>query len=358
MTENADSSSSSESSDSSGDELEDELNFDDPAAPEESKELPKVSYEQDPKTLQVMPFRRMDAMLCVDGHTLFVYGGLLEDGKKETTMNDLFSINLNRMETYEVHHSMNLSEARWMGEDSASEGAGSWESGSTVMSVDYMGRMSDEEDEELDGPVPPEGVDVKAALARGACNDNDEEEEEDGPGEAVPIAVPLDDIPLGRTTVKGKKGMKLHKEQLESQLGAKSSIPTPLSEEEAFKDFYTRTEAFWMKTSFDSFIELQAASSNAEATAATPELTSLPEKDQRRIKIDSQRFARLRYNEAIELMKQLAICEARQKEEAEYFANLRAQKRKLEEEAAAREAAEAEEEEEGEHSSGEENEQN
>ena len=342
-------SSSSESSDS-GDELDDELDLDEAPVVEEAKELPKVSYEQDPISLQVMPFRRMDAMLCVDGHTLYVYGGLLESGKKETTMNDLFSINLNRMESYEVHHSMNLSEAKWMGEDSASEGAGSWESGSTVMSVDYMGRMSDEEDEELDGPVPPEGVDVKAALARGAADDDEEDEDE---GEAVggqldeaPIAVPLDDIPLGRTMVKGKKGMKLHKEQLESQLGAKSSIPTPLSEEEPFKEFYTRTEEFWLRTSFESFVELQAATCESGEAPAPIDKASLSDKDQRRIKIDAQRFSRLRYNEAIDLMKQLAICEARQKEEAEYFANLRAQKKKMEEEAAAREAAEAEESEE------------
>lgn len=348
--------SSSSSSSSDGEDLEDELELEESAPVKveeaEKKELPKVSYEQDPVTLQVMPFRRMDAMMCVDGHALYVYGGLLEDGKKETTMNDLFSLNLNRMESYEVHNSMNLSEAKWMGEESGSEGAGSWESGSTVMSEDYMGRLSDEDLEDMDDvPMPTGNVDLKAALAKGsACSDDDVEQtaspEIEMNVDDAPAAVPLDDIPLGRTMVKGKKGMKLHKEQLESQLGAKSSIPTPLTEAETFKDFYNRTEDFWLKTSFESFVEMQTANETAASSTPPPtDVTDLPEKDQRRVKVDGQRFARLRYNEAIELMKQLAICEARQKEEAEYFAQLREAKRRYEEEAAAREAAEEQEEE-------------
>eukprot|EP00742_Colponemidia_sp_Colp-10_P013440 GILJ01015180.1.p1 GENE.GILJ01015180.1~~GILJ01015180.1.p1 ORF type:complete len:635 (-),score=137.41 GILJ01015180.1:43-1947(-) len=334
-----DSSSSSSESGGSDAELEDELEDADIAetAKETSKEIPKVSYEQNQLTLQVTPFKRMDAMLCVDGHTLYVYGGLLEEGKKEITMNDLFSINMNRMETYEVHHSMNLSEATWLAEESGSEGAGSWETNSTVMSEDYMGR-SDEEDEELDDPSPiPANVDLRAALA----NSNNDELEDETEEHAAPDAVPMDDIPLGRTTVKGKKGMKLHKEQLESQLGSKSSIPTPLTTEEPFKEFYTRTEDFWIQTSLQSFAELQESTA---ASSAPLELSSVPEKDQRRIKIDSQRFARLRYNEATELMKQLAIVEERQKEEVEYFAKLREAKKKYEEEAAARAAAEEDEE--------------
>ncbi|KPA77763.1 hypothetical protein ABB37_06601 [Leptomonas pyrrhocoris] len=297
------SSSSSDESESSDDDTGAEA-----TAQSASQEM-KVSYEKN-RHGQILPHRRMDSALAILGNTLYLYGGQFESSKKEITISDVFALNLNKLDTYQPLLSQDLSAAVWLGKESESN-ANSWESGSTVVSavfdLDY-----DEEDEEDDAGGHHRGVDF-GKMPRQALLDS-EDDGEDAP-EAIPAELAVEVTPAaeevseaidGVTRSRGKKGLKVHKEQLLAQLGASATVPTP-EREETFAAFFERTLPFWMTTARES---VESKTSD------------------RRLKREASEFARHRYTEAKELLEQLRLVEEREKEEANFFRERRLQKEK------------------------------
>ncbi|EPY18729.1 kelch repeat-containing protein [Strigomonas culicis] len=274
---------------------------------EESKvENLKKSYEV-LKNGQCYPHRRMDAALTILGTQLFIYGGQFESGSKEVTMADLFVLNLNHLETYDVLLSQDLSAAVWLGKESDSD-AGSWESGSTVVSaafdIDYDEDEEDEEDHDEKDEVDFSQMPRQVLL------------DEDDDGEEAPEAIPAEldtemtpnagDIADALTKRKGKKGLQVHKEQLLAQLSDSAVVPTP-QREEVFDAFWSRSSAFW----------LEMAKESLEGNASPKQLNK-----------DATSFAKRRFHEAKELLKQLRLVEEREEEEARFFRERRRQKEK------------------------------
>lgn len=270
-----------------------------------SREM-KESYETN-RHGQILPHRRMDSALAILGNTLYLYGGQFESGKKEITMSDVFALNLNRLDTYQALLSQDLSAAVWLGKESESN-AGSWESGSTVVSaafdLDY-----DEEDEEEE---EESGVDF-GKMPRQVIPDSEDDGEE--APEAIPAELAVEVTPAadevneavdGVTRSRGKKGLKVHKEQLLAQLGASAVVPTP-ERGETFAAFFERTTPFWMTMARES-VEGKTTD--------------------RRLKREASEFAKHRYTEAKELLEQLHLVEEREKEEAKFFRERRLQKEK------------------------------
>ena len=268
---------------------------------------------------QRLPCCRMNAMLCVVGRDLFLFGGQFESGKKEISISDAFSLNLNRMDTYNVFHEQNLTALAWQGEGE-SEPSGSWEDGSTVVSDDALllalqredGDDDEDDDDEQKPPTPP-------AASKGEDEDEDEDENEDDeePPEASDIPQQLDfnasEIPIdveARHRVKGKTGMKMHKEQLREQLGSASSVPTP-SSNEPLEGFWNRTRGFWV----------------ASATEGLGEVISTCAAPLKRIEREAKHYCRLRYDEAKLLLQQLDLVEMQQKQEAEWIREQLAKRR-------------------------------
>lgn len=293
-----------------------------------------VSYVTDAKTGQIMPCPRMDAGMCMDGHILYVTGGLVEAGKKEFTLADMYALNMNKLETYEIHRSMDMAAVVWKGEEAESDkddDNASWVSGSTVMTADMMSQLDDDELAELEledeeealigkGAASAGPVDIKAALAgKGPQGDEDD-------GDECPVGVPISLADIGqdvtsKTSIVGKKGMKLHKAQLEAQLGAQSTVPTPLSAEEGPRDFYVRTEGFWLAMAAESLFPDHPGG-----------YLKLAPKQHKKCVKEAGMYCRLRFDEAIALIEQLKYVEEQRRVEEEYFKNVREQKRQADEE--------------------------
>ncbi|KAK7198292.1 Galactose oxidase, central domain (DUF4110) [Novymonas esmeraldas] len=268
----------------------------------------KESFERN-RYGQVLPHRRMDAATVVVGNTLYLFGGQFESSKKEITMADLFTLNLNTLDTYRPLLSQDLSAAVWLGKESESNAA-SWESGSTVASAVYD--MDYDEDGDEDGDesgVGRRGVhfaDMPREPQLGSDDDGDEAPD------AIPAELAVEVTPgtaevasaIDGITRTGKKGLKVHKEQLLAQLGASAAVPTPLKDE-GFGDFFARTSTFWMGTARES------------VEGKTTE---------RRLKKEATQFARHRFQEARELLAQLQLVEDREREEANFFRERRLQK--------------------------------
>jgi len=64
-----------------------------------------------------MPIARMNALMAVKGTTLYLFGGLVEQGSKEYTLNDLYCINTTKMEKWDTLIS-NPAEFEWLGHES------------------------------------------------------------------------------------------------------------------------------------------------------------------------------------------------------------------------------------------------
>ncbi|CUG92685.1 Hypothetical protein, putative [Bodo saltans] len=298
---------------SSSDEDDDDDDLDE-ALPLPAEEKERFSFETT-RLGQVIPHRRMDAALCAVGHTVYMFGGQLESGKKEITITDLFSLNLNTRETWTTYCAQNMQESVWAGrDDTNSDAANSWESGSTVLSGVMFGDHGDGSDEE------EEEDDDKAHHHR----DPHEALHDDTPAELDQHITPsVDEIGGGAATaggrlMGGKRGMQAHKAQLVAQLGSGSVVPTPTAGE-TLSDFFRRTEDFWMKTAAECLFGL----------ATIEDVDGLGAKDARRCRSEALSYCRTRHDEAIVLMEQLRIVEEREKEEAEFFKKLRAEKEKV-----------------------------
>jgi hypothetical protein len=283
------------------------------SAPVDGPAGQRLSYQTN-RHGQVTPFPRMDAGMCIVGHTLYLFGGQFESENRETSLSDLFSLNLNVLGTFEVLHAQNLDAVPWKGREE-SEGEGSWESGSTVVSALMCGDAGELDSEDERQLAEADAEERERRGAQQGCLDPQSDD--------VPCVVPLDDeltaFPStsvdGRTMVRGKRGMKVHKEQLLAQLGASASVPTPLNPTEGFRDFFARTQNFWMSMAAECLFEENL-------------VDNLSDKQRRKCTTEGRRYAAQRHREAVELMEQLRLVEEREKEEAEFFRRLREAKEK------------------------------
>lgn len=295
-------------------------------------------------TGQVVPCRRMNAAMIVSGHTLIVFGGQYEVGKKEVTLRDLYVLNLNRMDTYTCLVPHDLSAFAWLGHDSDSD-QGSWEDGSTVADLDALERQlraeemdeddddddaSDHEDDDTssdsdDAPplVPAAGSNLAARVAKAAAAKK--VTLRDAGGAAAEAG--------GRSKVQGKKGMQNHKQQLQEQLSADALVPTPLPQE-ALRDFFSRTEAFWMQAAADAL-----AAPTAAPAVAPPGSDPAVRVDPREHRKQAITYCRVRYDEATALLEQLAVVERQEQLEMEQLRQLLATRRRLQAEADAQDEA-------------------
>jgi hypothetical protein len=64
------------------------------------------------------PRARYNAMTCVQKGILYIYGGILEIEDKEFTLDDFWSINVEKMTEYTCMKSSELDEQIWLGEQS------------------------------------------------------------------------------------------------------------------------------------------------------------------------------------------------------------------------------------------------
>ncbi|GAA5907738.1 Kel3p [Sporobolomyces salmoneus] len=137
------------SDDDEGDEGEDD---DDGPKPWELAKLKKEEEiaqmeEDDPNDPEKsLPGPRYNAMLAVQRNTLYIYGGILEAGDREYTLDDFFTLDLTKLDRYHCLKECIIETAEWHGSDSENDSSDSEdEDGSQA------GRSDGEEDEEMEG---------------------------------------------------------------------------------------------------------------------------------------------------------------------------------------------------------------
>lgn len=67
------------------------------------------------------PGARFNSMMAVTKKTLYIYGGILEQGSKETTLSDMWCLNLDKPYEWKCLLEDDISAAEWLGEESDEE---------------------------------------------------------------------------------------------------------------------------------------------------------------------------------------------------------------------------------------------
>ncbi|KAM0033206.1 putative kelch-type beta propeller [Helianthus debilis subsp. tardiflorus] len=215
----------------------------------------------------VKPCGRINASMVVGKDTLYIYGGMMEIRDQEITLDDLYALNLSKLDEWKCL--IPASESEWV---EASE--------------------DDEEDDDDDD----DDEDSEDENEEKDDSDEDDDEEDDDDMEAQNDGVLGDAVAI----IKGE-GKKLRRkekrariEQIRASLGLSDSQRTPMPGE-ALKDFYKRTNDYWQMAAY-------------EHTAHTG----------KELRKDGFDLAESRYKELKPILDELAILETEQKaEEAE-----------------------------------------
>jgi len=166
--------------------------------------------EEEEEEGEVAPMPRIGAGLATLGSKLFVFGGTTEIGERQVTFDDLWSIDLNKMESWVNHFEGTWKNQAWQGNDDGEDG-------------DDDDDEEDDEDDEDD--------------------EEDEEEEDDEEGDEGDEEGNVNEMSPKERAERVKK----LRETL--QLGDEARTPLP---REPLRDFFRRTRDTWMRQAFEN----------------------------------------------------------------------------------------------------------
>ncbi|CAL5444493.1 unnamed protein product [Camellia sinensis] len=229
-----------------------------------SESSSKYSLQSSVSSEVVKPCGRINSCMAVGRDTLFIYGGMMEVKDREITLDDLYTLNLSKLDEWKCI--IPASESEWI---EASEG--------------------EDEDEDED-----ESEDEQSG-----CEDDSDETDDDDDDDAkksVPGSLELGDavaiLKGGGKSVR-RKEKRARIEQIRANLGLSDSQRTPMPGE-SLKDFYKRTNLYWQMAAY-------------EHTQHTG----------KELRKDGFDLAVARYKELKPILDELAILEAEQKAEEE-----------------------------------------
>ncbi|KAL4584824.1 hypothetical protein LXL04_009434 [Taraxacum kok-saghyz] len=209
----------------------------------------------------VKPCGRINASMVVGRDTLYVYGGMMEIRDQEITLDDLYALNLSKLDEWKCL--IPASESEWVEASDDDD--------------------DDEDDDDDDGEDEDE--------EKGDSDESEDDDVEVSNGDVMGDAVA---IIKGEGKKLPRKEKRARIEQIRASLGLSDSQRTP-TPGEALKDFYKRTNSYWQMAAY-------------EHTAHTG----------KELRKDGFDLAETRYKELKPILDELAVLEAEQKaEEAE-----------------------------------------
>ncbi|KAJ0229291.1 hypothetical protein HA466_0317680 [Hirschfeldia incana] len=221
---------------------------------------PQVSVSEE----VVKPCGRINSCMVVGKDTLYIYGGMMEIKDKEITLDDLYSLNLSKLDEWKCI--IPATETEWV-----------------EVSEDEEGDEDEDEDDSEDEGNSEESDD----------EDDDEEVEAMDVDGSVKVGEVVAMI-KGEGKALRRKEKRARIEQIRANLGLSDSQRTPVPGE-TLKDFYKRTNMYWQMAAY-------------EHTQHTG----------KELRKDGFDLAETRYLELKPILDELAILEAEQKaEEAE-----------------------------------------
>ncbi|KAJ2955639.1 hypothetical protein NQZ79_g8381 [Umbelopsis isabellina] len=184
---------------------------------------------------ELAPRARYNAMTCVQKGILYIYGGILEVEDKEYTLDDFWSINVDKMTEYVCMKSSELDEQEWLGEQSDDD--------------DDDDDEDDEEGDEDDDASDEENEEDESASV-GSKNKSRKKKKK----AEVPIEeLKEEEVPeVAEEESEQVQAMNKLNQLLEQDSKAKEdqALCTP-NLGESLRDFYARTTEFWTRKAYE-----------------------------------------------------------------------------------------------------------
>mmetsp|Transcript_8255 Transcript_8255/g.12434 ORF Transcript_8255/g.12434 Transcript_8255/m.12434 type:complete len:861 (-) Transcript_8255:37-2619(-) len=252
----------------------------------ENSEVMTLSKEGVPEAVsRKVPLPRINAQIVVRGNTLFLYGGILEVGEREVTLDDCWSMDLQKREEWTCIWNGTMHRQVWKGAESDNESYISTDRGTG-------GMESDDEDEFEDYADDLNELDDDAKAAAKAAR---KEAKKAAKKERL-------------------KGIREEIKSLNEQLNLGDSNSTPQSEED-LAAFYARTALYWEQQACE-VVGNQSEGNNKNSELSVKEL-----------KREGFNLARQRYEELMPVLKRLNELENTQQEHDEHKKNKKAMKK-------------------------------
>ncbi|KAI8926755.1 hypothetical protein BC831DRAFT_455314 [Entophlyctis helioformis] len=200
----------------------------------------------------IAPCQRFNTMLTVSRNILYMFGGILEDKSKEITLNDMWALNLDKLNEWVPLMVDDIQKAEWLGENSDDDDDDDDEDD------DDDDDEEDEDDEDGDEDADEAGdggqderkkskgrpasgkksKDGKKRVARNAGDDRDEDEQEEGDA---------DDAPEEATEAMADLSLKEKSEEEENLTEEERKIRAELEPllAETLREYFTRTSVHW-----------------------------------------------------------------------------------------------------------------
>ncbi|KAH1074677.1 hypothetical protein J1N35_027005 [Gossypium stocksii] len=245
--------------------IDDERSIKSASKPQQTKSKSKFNVQDSVSPEVVKPCGRINSCMVVGKDTLYIYGGMMEVKDREITLDDLYSLNLSKLDEWKCI--IPASESEWV---EASE--------------------DDEDEDDDDDDSEDEGE------SGSDDEETDDDDEAKGTNDGTKSVQMGDAVALIRGEGKNlrRKEKRVRIEQIRANLGLSDSQRTP-TPGESLRDFYRRTSLYWQ----------MAAHEHTQHTG-------------KELRKDGFDLAEARYRELKPLLDELAILEAEQKaEEAE-----------------------------------------
>ena len=190
------------------------------------------------KPILKSPTPRINPALVVQNHTLYIYGGVFEEGDREITLDDCWTLDMKRLDQWNEVLPGTMDQQIWKGGASDTEdsvGAGSY--------------FSDEEDDEEDGDDEDSGIE-KEKDDEGEAGESelrpDQEmlEKKKESKSKVDQAIQMFQTEKSSKKSSSRRSLRKEMESLKEQLALGDPNRTPAMDEN-LRDFFARTTAYW-----------------------------------------------------------------------------------------------------------------
>jgi hypothetical protein len=115
-----------------------------PASDEEDEDEDEDDPDDPQKTV---PMARYNAMMAIQRNTLYIYGGIVESQEREFTLDDFYTLQLDKLDRYTCLKECNIAELEWKESDDDDSDDDSSESGGSSDDDDEEGDHGDEGEE-------------------------------------------------------------------------------------------------------------------------------------------------------------------------------------------------------------------
>lgn len=253
----------------------------------QEEEKKEEEEEQDPIPA---PCPRINPAVIIRGSTLYVYGGVVEEGDREITLDDLWALDLKKLDEWKLLLPGTMTEQVWKGEVSETEESSDGD--------DDDEDDDDEEDDEEDEYDDGEKADTKgeklekkkavhAAAVERAVEMLAEKEEDDEAGTEEKKKKKKKS--KSKSSKNDRRAIRAEMEKLQEQLELDDANRTPQMGEN-LRDFFARTATYW-----------------ATQVAQRPD-TQERQLSVKEIKREGFAMAEVRYNELLPGTSTLSLC--------------------------------------------------